>query len=165
MDKSLFSCRLRHESSPHALQGHTPQATAISDYLQDSLCPLPHHLLLDADPGGALHVILDPELTLRFGNGFEIWRGPSAGTFSTVTINSPENIGIEYSDDFISIVYLPCPADFNLDAGIDFADIDAFFIDWESGDLHADVNRDGGVDGDDVAQFFAVWENGGCRRR
>lgn len=60
-----------------------------------------------------------------------------------------------------------CPAecdfaDFNRDGGIDGADIDDFFIAWESGDTGADVNLDGGVDGSDVETFFRVWSAGGC---
>ena len=116
-----------------------------------------------ADLGGTLNIILDPSLALRFGDSFEIYSGPYNGTFSTVIL--PENFGVEYGDESVTLVYLPCPADFNLDGGIDFADIDAFFAEWEAGDLHADVNRDGGVDGEDISQFFAVWENGGCGRR
>jgi len=55
-----------------------------------------------------------------------------------------------------------CPADFNEDGGIDGADVDAFFAEWEMGGHHADVNADGGIDGSDVGEFFMIWENGGC---
>ncbi|MBS0195950.1 MAG: hypothetical protein JSR77_04255 [Planctomycetes bacterium] len=55
-----------------------------------------------------------------------------------------------------------CPADFNLDGGIDGSDVDVFFASWEAGDPAADVNQDGGVDGADVDVFFAAWEAGGC---
>jgi hypothetical protein len=55
-----------------------------------------------------------------------------------------------------------CVADFNLDGGVDGADVNAFFTAWELGEASADVNLDGGVDGADVGAFFAVWENGGC---
>lgn len=63
-----------------------------------------------------------------------------------------------------ALVVLPrsCPADFNNDGGIDGADIEAFFVPWESGEQAADVNADGGVDGGDVAYFFGLWESGGC---
>ncbi len=57
---------------------------------------------------------------------------------------------------------LSCPADFNLDGGIDGGDIDSFFAAWEAGDCDADVNSDGGVDGEDVSAFYAAWEAGGC---
>ncbi len=57
---------------------------------------------------------------------------------------------------------LACPADFNQDGGIDGADVDAFFSDWEAGRCDADVNADGGIDGADVDTFFAAWEAGGC---
>lgn len=55
-----------------------------------------------------------------------------------------------------------CPADYNEDGGVDGADVDAFFADWEQGLPCADVSGDGGVDGSDVAYFFIFWENGGC---
>jgi hypothetical protein len=51
-------------------------------------------------------------------------------------------------------------ADFNLDGGVDGADIEAFFNAWEAAEQHADFNMDGGVDGADVAAFFEAWENG-----
>ncbi|MBX3382081.1 MAG: matrixin family metalloprotease [Phycisphaeraceae bacterium] len=56
----------------------------------------------------------------------------------------------------------PCAADYNQDGGVDGADVDAFFSDWEQGLPCADVNEDGGIDGSDVDFFFNVWENGGC---
>lgn len=55
-----------------------------------------------------------------------------------------------------------CPADFNFDGGIDGADIDLFFSDWESDVPCADVNRDGGIDGGDIEAFYAAWESGQC---
>ncbi len=56
----------------------------------------------------------------------------------------------------------PCPADYNMDGGIDGQDVQAFYADWELGLTPADVNQDGGVDGADVQFFFEVWEAGGC---
>ncbi|MBS0198311.1 MAG: hypothetical protein JSR77_16280 [Planctomycetes bacterium] len=56
----------------------------------------------------------------------------------------------------------PCFADYNQDGGIDGADVESFFTDWEAGDNNADVNADGGVDGGDVETFFAAWEAGSC---
>ncbi|MCX5691658.1 MAG: hypothetical protein NTV94_18010, partial [Planctomycetota bacterium] len=55
-----------------------------------------------------------------------------------------------------------CAADYNIDGGVDGADIAAFFPDWEASATCADVNQDGGVDGGDIESFFAVWEAGGC---
>ncbi|MBS0196469.1 MAG: hypothetical protein JSR77_06905 [Planctomycetes bacterium] len=55
-----------------------------------------------------------------------------------------------------------CPADYNLDGGIDGSDPQAFFADWTMGSPNADVNCDGGVDGSDVQYFFDKWESGGC---
>jgi hypothetical protein len=59
-------------------------------------------------------------------------------------------------------LYIFCPADFNLDGGVDGADVDAFFAAWESGDSLSDVNGDGGIDGADVAVFFDSWESSSC---
>ncbi|MBS0198691.1 MAG: hypothetical protein JSR77_18240 [Planctomycetes bacterium] len=56
----------------------------------------------------------------------------------------------------------PCPADYNMDGGIDGQDVQAFYADWENGLLPADVNQDGGIDGADVQFFFIAWEAGGC---
>ena len=53
-----------------------------------------------------------------------------------------------------------CVGDYNQDGGVDGADIESFFIDWESGEAAADVNQDGGVDGGDVEFFFVRWEAG-----
>lgn len=55
-----------------------------------------------------------------------------------------------------------CPADFNIDGGIDGSDIEAFFTAWELSACASDVNADGGVDGTDVEFFFLLWEAGGC---
>ena len=56
----------------------------------------------------------------------------------------------------------PCAADFNMDGGVDGADIESFFSAWESGGGCGDTNLDGGVDGGDIEAFFSVWEAGGC---
>lgn len=55
-----------------------------------------------------------------------------------------------------------CLADFNQDGGVDGADVEAFFLVWESGHPDADANQDGGVDGADVETFYQMWERGGC---
>jgi fibronectin type 3 domain-containing protein len=62
----------------------------------------------------------------------------------------------------LTVLPLPCPADFNQDGGVDGADVSAFFEAWEAGDSSADVNLDGGVDGSDIDTFFTAWEAGGC---
>jgi len=55
-----------------------------------------------------------------------------------------------------------CPADYDRNGGIDGADVEAFFTDWEVGESCADANRDGSVDGADLESFFISWERGGC---
>jgi hypothetical protein len=57
---------------------------------------------------------------------------------------------------------LSCPADFNIDGGVDGADVSAFFNAWAAGASEADTNGDGGVDGGDIEPFFTAWSNGGC---
>lgn len=54
----------------------------------------------------------------------------------------------------------PCSSDYNQNGGVDGADVEAFFIDWEAGNLAADVNQDGGIDSSDIAVFFTQWEMG-----
>ena len=54
----------------------------------------------------------------------------------------------------------PFLADFNVDGGIDGADIEAFMIAWEASEPAADANCDGGIDGADVESFFRCWESG-----
>lgn len=85
----------------------------------------------------------------------------AAGAFEGSTINATiDNVMIEGT---IGEGGGPtCPADFNQDGGVDGADIESFFLVWETGDPAADVNLDGGVDGSDVETFFAAWEAGGC---
>ena len=53
-----------------------------------------------------------------------------------------------------------CIGDFNCDGGVDGADIESFFVIWETGDPAADLNQDGGVDGGDIERFFTRWEQG-----
>lgn len=62
----------------------------------------------------------------------------------------------------LDVVYTPpaCPADMNLDGGIDGEDVNAFFAVWEAGEAPGDLNADGGVDFADVSFFFDHWENG-----
>ena len=56
----------------------------------------------------------------------------------------------------------PCIADHNRDGGVDGADVQAFFVDWEASLTCADSNEDGGVDAMDVATFFTEWQAGDC---
>jgi hypothetical protein len=57
---------------------------------------------------------------------------------------------------------IPCFVDFNLDGGVDGADVESFYHAWQAGEPVADVNRDGGTDGADVETFFTKWSRGGC---
>lgn len=59
-------------------------------------------------------------------------------------------------------ISVPCPADFNLDGGVDGSDLASFFQTWAAGVCSADVNQDGGVDGSDVETFLVAWQAGGC---
>ncbi|MEY3230158.1 MAG: hypothetical protein RL689_245, partial [Planctomycetota bacterium] len=51
------------------------------------------------------------------------------------TVDVPENL--------IPLQGTPCPADFNMDGGVDGGDVVDFFAAWEGGDSMADVNQDG----------------------
>lgn len=55
-----------------------------------------------------------------------------------------------------------CPADFDMNGGVDGADLGAFFANYEAGAACADVDLNGGIDGADLAAFFASYEAGGC---
>ncbi|MBS0198169.1 MAG: hypothetical protein JSR77_15555 [Planctomycetes bacterium] len=63
---------------------------------------------------------------------------------------------------FVAHLGPPCSADFNKDGGVDGADVESFFVMWQSAEADADVNEDGGIDGSDVETFFGAWEAGGC---
>ena len=63
-----------------------------------------------------------------------------------------ESVAVEFDFPFL--------ADFNIDGGIDGADIEAFMIAWEASEPAADANCDGGIDGSDVESFFRCWESG-----
>lgn len=80
----------------------------------------------------------------------------------TVELTVTDDGGSTAVDTVVITINLPCAADFNLDGGIDGADIEAFFIAFEAGEASSDVNEDGGVDGADVEAFFTLWEAGGC---
>jgi len=111
-------------------------------------------------------------------DGVSIFDGPLYGGAATATLtifSCVESDEANYSCAIISpcgnaisgngrltVDQLPCPADYNQDGGIDGADVDAFFADWENGNSAADFNQDGGVDGADVSAFFAAWEAGSC---
>jgi photosystem II stability/assembly factor-like uncharacterized protein len=58
------------------------------------------------------------------------------------------------------VVPAPCIGDYNRDGGVDGADIESFFLDWQQGFPEADLNQDGGVDGGDIETFFLAWEAG-----
>lgn len=61
---------------------------------------------------------------------------------------------------FIATLRTFCPVDWNADGGIDGADVDAYFADWEQG--VGDINIDGAVDGGDVQEYFSRWSLGLC---
>jgi len=56
----------------------------------------------------------------------------------------------------------PCIADHNRDGGVDGADIEAFFADWDQSLRCGDSNEDGGVDAADVITFITRWQEGDC---
>lgn len=50
-------------------------------------------------------------------------------------------------------------SDFNIDGGVDGADVEAFLEAWQASSQAADVNCDGGVDGADLQTFFLCWQD------
>ncbi len=94
---------------------------------------------------------------------------PELDPSSSITVRLSELPGaapeIDTSDDAVTVRIADitpgqCLGDYNQDGGIDGADVQSFFGDWEAGNAAADVNADGGVDGADVSTFFEHWENG-----
>jgi uncharacterized membrane protein len=55
-----------------------------------------------------------------------------------------------------------CAADFDQDGGVTGADIEAFFVAFESGGACGDTDQDGGITGADIEAFFTAFEAGGC---
>jgi hypothetical protein len=66
------------------------------------------------------------------------------------------------SRELTTLLKPPCIADFNVDGGVDGADVATFFEAWQGGDFLADVNDDGGVDGGDAGDFMRLWAAGDC---
>ncbi len=73
---------------------------------------------------------------------------------------APENQVNIVAFDSIPTPPVTCIGDYNQDGGVDGADVEAFYTDWEAGNAAADLNQDGGIDGGDVETFFRAWENG-----
>jgi hypothetical protein len=92
-----------------------------------------------------------------FGNSLRLLR-------VTGTNDSPLPPGIVIRGGRNGVVYedtrLRCVADYNRDGGVDGADVESFFLDWQVGGQAADLNLDGGVDGGDIETFFTRWETG-----
>jgi hypothetical protein len=105
-------------------------------------------------------------ISAGFGASSQIFVQPCANTTNyrirCVTSNDCGSVASSAATLTLNTCPPPCPADFNQDGGIDGADIEAFFLAWESGGAAADVNFDGGVDGSDLEAFFRVWEAGSC---
>ncbi len=94
------------------------------------------------------------------GNQTDITIPVTAGSFYTLRVGGFN--GATGTGTLVLTCIPPCIADYNNDGGVDGADVDAFFADWELGLFGADVNQDGGVDGTDIGVFFAAWELGSC---
>lgn len=73
-------------------------------------------------------------------------------------VNGLEAGGLALPDDIFGTP--PCPADVNLDGGIDGGDVEFFFEAWVNALPLGDFNSDGGIDGSDVDAFFARWSAG-----
>ncbi len=83
-----------------------------------------------------------------------------AGTYRAVFTDS---CGVTTASEGAGVcVGVACAADFNMDGGVDGADVESFLFAWTDARCAADVNADGGVDGSDLELFFATWQAGGC---
>lgn len=92
-----------------------------------------------------------------FGNSLRLLRVTGANSSplpADIVIRGGRN-GVVYED-----TRPRCVADYNRDGGVDGADVESFFLDWQVGVEAADLNTDGGVDGGDIETFFTRWEVG-----
>jgi hypothetical protein len=127
-------------------------------------------------PGASLSVTVPTNATYTYRwrqNGQNLFNIPgviAGATTRTLTLLSDDSSLVGTYDCVLTNVcgsttsdatFIPCPADFNLDGGIDGGDVEAFFGDWSAGLGTADLNQDGGVDGADLFTFFTRWV-GGC---
>ncbi len=127
-------------------------------------------------PGASLSVTVPTNASYTYRwrqNGQNLFNIPgviAGATTRTLTLLSDDSSLVGTYDCVLTNVcgsttsdatFIPCPADFNLDGGIDGGDVEAFFGDWSAGLGTADLNQDGGVDGADLFTFFTRWE-GGC---
>lgn len=79
------------------------------------------------------------------------------------TIASPSaDLTVRSEIDSVCTGCPECAADYDMNGGVDGADLGAFFTDYEQGLSCADVDFNGGIDGSDLAAFFAAYEAGGC---
>ena len=137
----------------------------------------PDQQVEDADGDGAEQVTLDGSASSDADGTIVsyVWREAGAVIASgvspvasftvgshAVTLTVTDDDGATASDSVVVTVTAPCIADFNLDGGIDGADLADFYTAWEQGSNAADVNQDGGIDGGDVESFIVLWEAGGC---
>lgn len=129
-----------------------------------------------ANPGGELPTVLvDQTLagqTTQLGVTFTLSanlanaideNGVASFSFTNVSITSsnlllqPGYLQVTAGTVNISV---GCVADYDLNGGVDGADIGAFFSDFEQGLAEADVDGSGGIDGGDLALFFERFEQG-----
>ncbi len=137
----------------------------------------PDQQVEDADGDGAEQVTLDGSASTDADGTIVsyVWReagsviasgiAPVASLATgshAITLTVTDDDGATASDSVVVTVTAPCIADFNLDGGIDGADLADFYAAWEAGSSVADVNQDGGIDGGDVESFIVLWEAGGC---
>ncbi len=134
-----------------------------------------HRAVIDLSPGGALTVkvgtrpgdiqaifnsVVIPDFNpfvALIGFGGRTGAGDNTHAVDNIRLGIP-NLADRDHDGVPNVCQ--CLADFNLDGGVDGADVGAFFAAWENGDAAADVNFDGGIDGADVDTFFFRWESG-----
>lgn len=131
-------------------------STAPSAYLQHGI-PLGNSWSVGALPGEMSG--LRPLDFDNLGNNF-LTRSGGPGFVGNWIIRAEGVAGRGLTDDDEDPAR--CIPDYNSDGGVDGADVESFFLDWQAGEPAADVNSDGGVDGRDVETFLLLWSQGEC---
>lgn len=95
----------------------------------------------------------------RWGDYLDIAIDPNNDSTFWIVGMYAKNFGWQtWIDSFT--VQADCPADITMDGALDFFDVSAFLLAYNSGDLSADFNPDGELDFFDVAGFLTLYSSG-----
>ncbi|GEM_PF-3259015 len=120
-----------------------------------------------SEPGTAFAFVYNPASPPARNLNHLLTRADRAKGFEFAAAYAVNDAGqILVSDGYSPFLLTPvddCPADFNLDGGVDGEDVSDFFSAWVRAEPLAEINGDGGIDGADIEPFFNAWVNAGCR--